>query len=272
MKVKDEPNEEPGAVEPTTATTDGLFMTFNFEDRETNKVAAPAEVPVVAEAKEAEDVKPVEETKQAEKATEAPAAPKTAKRHSYFNVNVFNRERKDKEVAEDKKEEEAKPEPTEPKTEGEAVPAEVKPVDVVAPEASTTAEKSPASSPPKSRFYTGIFDRKSEKAEKVILSTTFMLDMNASNQISRSLRLSLLRLVPSPPLCQSSPLTQLLLPLRNRLRPLVLRLASRSRSASQASSLLSRRRRRPMMSSLTPRMANLLLPSPVHLRFPSQDC
>ncbi|PUU82339.1 Pleckstrin homology domain-domain-containing protein [Tuber borchii] len=147
---KDEPKEEPGAVEPTTATTD-----------------APAEVPVVAEAKEAEDAKPAEETKQAEKATEAPAAPKTAKRHSYFNVNVFNRgERKDKEVADDKKEEEAKPEPTEPKTEGEAAPAEVKPVDVVAPEASTAAEKSPASSPPKSRFYTGIFDRKSEKAEK----------------------------------------------------------------------------------------------------------
>lgn len=253
-------------MEPTTATTDGLFMTFNFEDGETNKVAAPAEVPV-AEAKEAEDVKPAEETKQAEKATEAPAAPKTTKRHSYFNVNVFNRERKDKEVAEDKREEETKPEPTE----GEAAPAEVKPVDVVAPEASTTAEKSPASSPPKSRFH-GIFDRKSEKAEKVILSITLVLNMNASDQISRSLRPSLLRLVPSPPLCQSSPLTQLLLPLRNQLRLLALRLALRSRSASQASSLLSRRRRRPMMSSLTPRRASLLLPSPVHLRFPSQGC
>jgi len=176
---KDEPKDEPGAVEPTTATTDGLFMTFNFEDGEANKVAAPAEAPVVTEAKEAEDVKPAEETKQAEKATEAPAAPKTTKRHSYFNVNVFNRERKDKEVAEDKKEEEAKPEPTE----GEAAPAEVKPVDVVAPESSTAAEKSPASSPPKSRFYAGIFDRKSEK-EKVTISLTFMLNMNTFNQIS----------------------------------------------------------------------------------------
>ncbi|RPB03173.1 hypothetical protein L873DRAFT_1833925 [Choiromyces venosus 120613-1] len=156
---KDETKEDPKAVEPTTATTDGLFMTFNFEDGETNKIAAPAEVPVVAGAKEAEDVKPGEETKEAEKATEAPVAPRSAKRHSYFNVNVFNREKKEKEVAEDKKEEEAK-------TEDEAGPAEVKPVDVVAPEASTTAEKSPASSPPKSKFYSAIFDKKEKKTEK----------------------------------------------------------------------------------------------------------
>ncbi|CUS08692.1 unnamed protein product [Tuber aestivum] len=165
---REESKEEPKAVEPTTATTDGLFMTFNFEDGETNKVAAPAEASVVAaEVKDTEDVKPPEATKEVEKAPEAPAAPRTAKRHSYFNVNVFNRGGRDREVAEDKKEEEAKPEATEPKTDTGAAPAEVKPVDVVAPEASTTAEKPPASSPPKSRFYTGLFERKGgDKTEK----------------------------------------------------------------------------------------------------------
>ncbi|PWW77052.1 hypothetical protein C7212DRAFT_188431 [Tuber magnatum] len=148
----EESKEEPKAVEPTTAAT----------------TDAPAETSAVAaaEVKETEDVKPVEVTKEAEKVTEAPAAPKPPKRHSYFNVNVFNREKKDKEVAEDKKEEEAKPEATAPKTETEAASPEVKPVDVVAPEASTAAEKSPTSSPPKSRFYTGLFERKSEKTEK----------------------------------------------------------------------------------------------------------
>ncbi|KAG0638453.1 hypothetical protein HOY80DRAFT_887883 [Tuber brumale] len=141
---KDEPKEESNVVEPTAATTD-----------------APAEVTVGAEVKETEAIKPAEGTKEAEKTHEAPVASKPVKRHSYFPVNPFNREKKEKEVAEDKKEGEA----PEHKTETEAAPAEVKPIDVIAPEASTASGESRAS-PPRHKFYAGIFDRRGDKTEK----------------------------------------------------------------------------------------------------------
>jgi hypothetical protein len=137
---KDEPKEESNVAEPTAATTD-----------------APVDATVGAEVKETEAVKPVEGTKEVEK---APEVPKPVKRHSYFTVNPFNREKKEKEVAEDKKEGGA----TEHKTETETAPTEAKPIDV-APEASTATGESSAS-PPKHRFYTNIFDRRGDKTEK----------------------------------------------------------------------------------------------------------
>lgn len=147
-KEEDESKDETEAdVAPIVA--EGLSISHYFNNDIINSDLASTDAP--------SEVKEAVEADEAEKAVEPTVAPKPIKRNSIFGA--FSRERKEKEVEEDKKEE-VKSEAAES---SEPLDTEAKPIESTV---ETPVEKTPASSPPKPKFLSSFFDKK-EKSPAV---------------------------------------------------------------------------------------------------------